>query len=322
MTAPMRVTLIGKIGSVTHWLEDCAAGLLAAGHTIQLCPTRDPRLNAAIERLLLARRLGAPRAAWTARAVGRFRPDLVVAVRGYDVPLQILDRLRALPGRPPMVAWVGDGFLETDRAIASRYDLVAHTDSFFVEQHRSQRFPVPCLYLPHAANMRLGKPIPAARIPRVVLVANPTPHRVALLNRISTPIELYGPGWRPFPAVAHAIHPVRLDIPALAAAYRSHLAVLNIRNEENVVYGLNQRSFDPYFVGTPVVSDDQRDLSTCFEEGAEVLVYRCAAELDDICSRLQRDPGLAASIGAAGRRRVLAEHGYGNRLMSVVAALP
>ena len=95
MTAPMRVTLIGKIGSVTHWLEDCAAGLLAAGHTVQLCPTRDPRLNAAIERLLLVRRLGAPRAAWTARAVGRFRPDLIVAVRGYEVPLRILDRLRA-----------------------------------------------------------------------------------------------------------------------------------------------------------------------------------------------------------------------------------
>ena len=59
----MKICIIGKIGSVTHWLEDCAAGLIAAGHVVQICPTRNPKLSATLERLLLAHSLGAPRAA-------------------------------------------------------------------------------------------------------------------------------------------------------------------------------------------------------------------------------------------------------------------
>ncbi len=82
----MKICIIGKIGSVTHWLEDCAAGLIAAGHVVQICPTRNPKLSATLERLLLARALGAPRAASIVKAVRQFIPDLVLAVKGFDMP--------------------------------------------------------------------------------------------------------------------------------------------------------------------------------------------------------------------------------------------
>ena len=145
----MRICLIGKIGSVTHWLEDCAAGLVAAGHVVQICPTRNPKLSATLERLLLAHALGAPRAALTVKAVRKFIPDLILAVKGFDMPSEILDRLRSLPDRPPLAAWVGDSFFETDRPIAEQYDIVAYTfDSFFVKQHQSMAFASRCLYLP------------------------------------------------------------------------------------------------------------------------------------------------------------------------------
>ena len=85
--------------------------------------------------------------------------------------------------------------------------------------------------------------------------------------------------------------------------------------------GLNQRHFDPYMAATPVLSDDQPDLSRCFELGREVLVYRDAAELDDIHARLQREPRYAAATGDRGRRRVLAEHTYAHRL-DTLAKLP
>jgi spore maturation protein CgeB len=317
----MRICLIGKIGSVTHWLEDCAAGLVAAGHVVQICPTRNPKLSATLERLLLAHALGAPRAASTVKAIRKFIPDLILAVKGFDMPSEILDRLRSLPDRPPLAAWVGDSFFETDRPIAEQYDIVAYTDSSFVKQHQSMAFTSRCLYLPHAANTRLGEPNATARAPRLVFVANPTPHRVNLLSRVQMPIDLCGPGWQPFPQATHDIHRGQLDVLALSAAYRSHIGVLNIRHETNTVHGLNQRSFDPYLLGTPVVSDDQPDLKNCFEEGREVLVYRDTDELEDIYRRLRKEPKLGLDIGATGRRRVISEHCYNHRIDKLTAAL-
>jgi spore maturation protein CgeB len=178
-----------------------------------------------------------------------------------------------------------------------------------------------CIYLPHAASARLGEPDATVRMPRLVFVANPTPHRIDLLGQVQTPIELYGPGWQPFSQAAHAIHGGRLDVEALAAAYRGHIGVLNIRHEANTVRGLNQRSFDPYMLGTPVVSDAQPDLGNCFDEGREVLVYRNANELGELYERLRRAPRIAMDIGAAGRQRVLAEHCYKHRIDKLAAAL-
>jgi spore maturation protein CgeB len=93
-----------------------------------------------------------------------------------------------------------------------------------------------------------------------------------------------------------------------------HLAVLNMRSEGNVVNGLNQRNFDPYLCATPVVAEDQPDLTACFEPGKEVVVWRDVAELNAIYSALRQDPARAAAIGLAGQRRVLADHSYGRRL--------
>ena len=214
-----------------------------------------------------------------------------------------------------------NSFFETDRLIAEQYDIVAYTDSFFVKQHQSMAFASRCLYLPHAANTRLGEPNATARAPRLVFVANPTPHRVNLLNGVQAPIDLHGPGWQPFPQATHIIHRGQLDVEALSAAYLSHIGVLNIRHEINTVHGLNQRSFDPYLLGTPVVSDDQPDLQNCFEDGREVFVYHDADELEDIYRRLRKDPKLALDVGAAGRRRVLFEHCYKHRIDKITAAL-
>jgi spore maturation protein CgeB len=100
--------------------------------------------------------------------------------------------------------------------------------------------------------------------------------------------------------------------------YRSHRAVLNIRNESNVLLGLNQRHFDPYLAATPVVSDDQADVVECFEPGAEMLVYRDADGLNEIYARLRREPGFARAIGEKGRRRVLHEHTYQQRLAALL----
>jgi spore maturation protein CgeB len=315
----MKLFVLGKLGSVTQWTEGSIAGFCAAGHDVRLGVTRNPSMHRAIDRLLVARWAGVPRAARIGRAIAEFSPDLIVAVAAYLAPLALLQHVAALPNRPPLLGWVGDLFSAADRPAADLFDAVAYTDTGLLALHNELGFASRAVFLPHAVSPHLdgGLADRQSRHDSMVFVANPTPHRLALVSRVRTPLQLYGPGWQQLASTEHQIDPRRVATGELAAIYRAHLAVLNIRNERNVLDGLNQRHFDPYLAATPVVADDQADLSRCFEPGAEVLVYRDAEELNDIYARLQREPDRAAAIGEAGRRRVLAEHTYGQRLSAL-----
>ncbi len=199
--------LLGKLGSITHWLEDAAGAFRAEGHDVQLGVVRDSRLHLALQQALeatIAERIAI-------RAVS-FRPDLVLAVGGFHVPLAVLERPAGRPVRPPLVAWVGDVFGEEARALASLYDLVAYTDTGLARRHTELGFAAPTVFMPHAVDPRRTAPA-VARVERMVFVANPTPGRRAVVEAIARPIALYGPGWPE--GGGHKVHARRLPAQAL-----------------------------------------------------------------------------------------------------------
>lgn len=312
----MKIVVLGKRGSVVHWAEDAIAGFQAAGHDVRFCITRNPLINRNVEKILLAKNLGVPRAARIVRAIRRFSPSLILAVGPHAMPPAILERVAQLPGRSPLIGWAGDLWSTAESVVANYLDAIAYTDSGLLALHHDQKLPSRAIYLPHAANPRLegGLTGPRDRLPRMVFVANPTQDRRALIDKVNTPMTLYGPGWINGGRSRHEVHARRVAVPELREIYRSHLAVLNIRNEDHNLAGLNQRHFDPYMAATPVVADNQPDLQRCFEPGREILMYRDADELNDIYDRLRREPGDAAAIGERGRTRVQAEHTYARRL--------
>ena len=310
----MKIFLVGKSASITHWLEDAAAALTSEGHEVRLGVVRHPWLNAAVED-----RLAQPLAEVMAARARRFGPDLMLVIGALHAPAAYLERLAAIPGRAPLVGWAGDVFDAAARPLAGCYDLIGYTDSGLVARHAALDFAPPSLFLPHAAN--LGKaPAPRPRAARMAFVATPTPGRRAVVEGVSAPLAIFGPGWEGTGG-RHEVHVGRVAADAVAGLYASHLAVLNVRNERNVLHGLNQRSFDPYLSATPVVTDDQADIALCFEPGEEVLVWRDSNELDSHYDRLLRHPEAAARIGEAGRRRIFAHHGFGRRLETLMAAL-
>ena len=305
----MRIALAGKAGSITHWLEDAAGAWRADGHEVRLAITRRPWLAAGLEAAMVgmvAERLRA--------SLRRFRPDLIVAIGGYHVPPALLEAIASLPGRPPLAGWVGDVFTPEAIGAARRYDLVAYTDSALAARHREWGFPGEPLFLPHAIDPRSAPQVGPFedRDPRMVFVANPTPLRREVVGQITEPIVLHGPGWLGARRVAAR------NVPAI---YGGHRAALNIRNEINVLTGLNQRNFEPCLAGAALLTDAQADLEACFEPGREVLVWRDPTELNGLYTKVLADPDFAARVATAGRARVLAHHTFTRRLASLLGAL-
>lgn len=316
----MKIFLVGKGASITHWFEDAAGALRGEGHTVELGVVRHPWLNAGLEALMAE-----PLAATMAARASRFDPDLVLVIGGLHAPVRFLERLAALPGRPPLVGWAGDAFDASARQAANLYDLVAYTDSGLVARHAALGFASRGLFLPHAANLGKAPPerpgIARPRAARMVFIATPTPGRRVVVESVRAPLAIFGPAWVMRGPSPHEIHAARVAADDVAAIYAGHLASLNIRNEHNVLHGLNQRAFDPYLSATPVLSDDQADMALCFEPGREVLVWRDTEELNAHYDRLLRHPEDALRIGVAGRRRLFADHGFGQRLKSIMEAL-
>jgi len=314
----LRIAVAGKAASITHWLEDAAGAWRADGHDVRLAITRRPWLAAGLETALagvLAERLSA--------AVRRFQPELIVVVGGYHAPLPVLETMAALPGRPPLVGWVGDAFTQDARAWARLYDVVGYTDSGLEARHDDWGFPGRGIYLPHAIDPRAAPPAGAfaARDPRMVFVANPTPLRREAVARIDQPIAVFGPGWRLADGPLHHMHPGRVAPRHALRLYAAHRAALNIRNELHVLTGLNQRNFEPCLAGAVVLTDDQPDLSACFAPGAEVLVWRDADELNGLYAQVLDDAAFAQRVAEAGRARVLAQHTFTQRLAALCTEL-
>ena len=319
----MRLLLLGKIEGIQRWAEDIASDLRIAGQQALIFPTRDPRLGKQVERTLLSPSLGAPLAAWRARQMRRISPDLVLAVGGFDaLPFTLVQRLAAVPGRAPLVGWIGDIFTKNAADIANLFDLLVYTDTGMLDLHRDFGFRPPAAYVPLGATRALAAP-PAAREPMLAFVAAASPHRSAVLSSLRAPVALFGPAWQqaalgdPDP-LAHHMRVGRRVLPAeLATIHARHLGVLNIRNEQFVLNGLNQRHFAPYLQATPVLSDAQPDIVNCFDPNNEILLWRDAGELEELYARLRADPTRATAIGLAGQRRVLAQHCYAHRVATI-----
>lgn len=310
----MKIALVGKAGALNHWLEHAAGAWRADGHDVRLLIVRRPWLAEALERALAG-----PIAGMLRQRLTQFAPDLILAVGAYHVPHALLEAIAGVPGRAPLIGWVGDIFGDDAAAKAGLYDLVAYTDRALMARGFGGR----SMHLPHAIDPRRAPPAVAfeSRDPRLLMVANPTPLRRAVIAAVERPMVVRGPGWAPTEVAIHDIQAGRVPDRRVPALYGAHRAALNIRNEINVVSGLNQRNFEPCLAGACLITDDQPDLSACFEPGREVLAWKSPEELNAHYLRVLAEPAFAERVAVAGRTRVLAHHTYAHRLTALARAV-
>jgi spore maturation protein CgeB len=319
--APLRILLLGKRGSLVLWLENLTRACARLGHATRIFAINGDTWGSRLRVKWQGR--DSANAGWMLarfeRVLTTFRPDLVLVVGMFGVPLDYLQILHGLTQRPLIAGLVGDRFSADSRERANRCDRLYYTDTGFLRNAEASGFTATGRYLPLAVDPELFRPSHGPRCSEILFVANRTEYREAVVRSLEIPARIIGTDWSALARDGfHRVQNRKIGRRRLIRLYQRHLAVLNVRNEANVEHGLNQRSFESLACGTPVLNDDLADLPLCFEPGREILVYRDAGELNALVARLRDEPALRAQVVAAGRRRILAEHTHEHRVRTIL----
>jgi spore maturation protein CgeB len=313
-----RVLIVGQAFFTLPWIEDCAAGFSAAGAHVQSFNTHGNGLwNRTRYRLLKKfdhRLAQADALACFENTLDAFQPQLVLFIAPFHQTDFILTA-RAL-SQAFIAAWVGDRFSQKDVIAANACHKIYFSDSGFLTLAKEFNFSVATQWLPLATATR--PVITHTRKPQGVFVGNATPQRQALLASVTEKLRVLGPGWKTSVLPQHQVIASKIAPKSLASIYAAHTWGLNICNENNVINGLNHRSFEPYTQGTPVIHDDMADLPHCFEPEREILIYRDVEQLNELSRRAKHSPSWLTQIGMQGQRRVLAEHTYLHRAQTIL----
>jgi spore maturation protein CgeB len=274
------------------------------------------------------------------------RPGVIARLRGTSLN----DRLhRALESRPDLVLVLDDGTLppasvaalkrETPspwlswfpgdlrgvaaiRESAPAYDRCFVAASDLVARVGGPGMPPAC-FLPHGCDPSVHRPMRARDQFRanVVFAGTATPRRAArLAELVEFGLAIWGSGWRRTPLRDYCrgeLLPERDYVRAYAGASVA-VNVHHVSEEESDDTGVNQRTFELAGIGVPQVVDWRRDLARCFDDGRELRAFRSGAELKATVKELLHDPPAADALGAAGRRRALAEHTYMHRMRELL----
>jgi spore maturation protein CgeB len=259
------------------------------------------------------------------RACARWRPDLVLVVKGGPVTPGLIRGIRARGGArflnlfPDNPLWMLS--VETIEAYdvfftKERYAMRSLQQVGLRNLHYLPMYCVPDLH--HAVTptaderRRWGAPL--------AFVGNRYPYRERLVRELlDYPLRVWGAGWRDAEdgALRAAAGPPVFGRDKLLVYAASTLS-LNHHHPMNDIVGVNTRTFELAAAGACQLVDWKDDLGTLFKPGDEVVVYRDLAELRRRLEYYLAHPDEAREIGENARRRALAEHTLRHRIEEIL----
>ena len=259
------------------------------------------------------------------RALAEVRPDLVLVIGVPELDPPAVEGLKASAGGR-WLNWFPDDLRTVDHAaaVAWPYDEVFASGSDVASRmgailHREVRL------LPLAADPSVYRPVRARGQQyraNVVFAGSATPRREALLQHVvEFGLALWGPGWRAT-SLRDYCRGEGLKTEEFVQAYGGASVAVNIHHtadgsDVEEAY-CNQRCFEIASTGVLQVVDRRADLERHFTPEDEILVFDNALHLRRIVEDALQDQTAVERIAQAGRQRVLAEHTYMHRMMTVL----
>jgi len=340
----MRLFIVGPRW-VGEWTESLGAAAQALQHrpilfyydTYGVTRLRDgalSRLPPVVRKMLSngAVRLGR---AWEARmnhhlitAVRAAQPDVIIILKGETLSAETLTALRDQK-RPLVSWWVDDPFRHPQAMrLFGLFDVLYMFDKGRLDEleaHGARRI----VYLPCACDPNTFYPqsLTPAAYPQfnctVGFVAAFYPGRGELLAQMKgLDIGLWGPGWDAAPELRELPPGTwrgrRVTPRDAAKIYNLAKICPNVHHPQTRVGGLNTRTFEVLAAGGFELVDCVAGLEENLEPGREVVSYTSPAHCRELADYYLTHPDERAAIAARGRARVLRDHTYEQRLITIL----
>lgn len=350
----MKVLLIGPRW-VGGWLEGVERGVHAFGHDVIVFPYDTPsapnsarimgKVRYHVPKILhnifmpLAQNIGS---AWERRMNQRlisvsnfFKPDIVLILKGEGIQESTIEALRA-PHRRIISWWLDDPILyfQSSPQVLAQVKLV---DALFIfdRGHFSELKSLGVshlIYLPCAVDPLVYHPKRVNWLDRkrfkceIGLVANYYPGRGALLRYLQgLDISIWGMDWKKplalgdFPSAI--LRGKSLSGAEAATVYNVAQICPNVHHFQSRLGGLNMRTFEIPAAGGFELVDNIPGLENLFEIGSEIVAYNSPEHCRELADYYLAHPKERDMIVERGRKRVIRDHTYSQRLEVIFKTL-
>jgi spore maturation protein CgeB len=342
----LRILVVSPLGGGSHPITGHAARALAAlGHHVSVLdlapfapglealPRFTPRRAG---RRLVAEAWSRFLGAGVAAAVDAVEPDLVLAMAQAPLDAAVLAEigrrgaLRAL--------W----FVEDHRLFQYWRDVVPGYDYFFAVQQGEvlaearRRSSAHVAYLPCAADPAFHRPLSLTSAEREELGApvgfvgaGYRNRRIVFRSLLDLGLRIWGTEWSGAGEVESAVQRggARIAPEDAVRIFNATAVNLNLHSSTHV-NGIdprgdfvNPRTFELAAAGAFQLVDERTLLPPLFRAGTEVATFTDAGQLRDLVRHWLARPEERMALAAAGRARVLAEHTYRHRMVTLLEAV-
>jgi spore maturation protein CgeB len=252
------------------------------------------------------------------------RPDFVVVIKGDEVNLDVLERVRR--HGVPFLLWLQDELHRTsltDNDLA-RFSAIASYSALDVRELQERGLDASLVAM--AFDDRIQ---PNLRDPNrnVVFVGARYPGRARALEDLvarGIPVMARGRSWSP--ALTDRMRTLRLrtgivpggpdvDRQTAGQLYLDAALSLNLHGEGHD--GFNPRTFEVCGVGG-LEAIDRPDVGELYEPGLEILTFSSLDEVIEAWRRQEAEPQWGEAIRRRARRRTLAEHTFTHRCRALL----
>ncbi|MCD1258077.1 glycosyltransferase [Paenibacillus athensensis] len=274
--------------------------------------------------------------------VALHRPDLMLVLDGLNMPLPLVDRVRASDVRTAI--WLTDDPYYSDYTIpmAPHYDFMFTLEKNCLPYYRNNGCSQ-AHYLPFAVQPQLFRPVPAPLSQRkeIAFIGSGYWNRIAIFDRIAPylarrQVGITGIWWdrlKQFKLLARSIRLNTWMGPAeTAQAYSGAKTVINMhRAHDDTTYNNNSRrieavspnprTFEISGCGALQVTDMREDLVQFYTPDAEIVTYASPEELVAKLDYYLKHEEERRRIALNGLLRTLRDHTYENRLSQLLCTV-
>lgn len=320
-TAPMGLYAAETLAALGHEVKLFDAGTLTLKEKVILRPIAKLRGRNRIEKVLLNQRL--------LKEHERFRPDLFLAIFGFDIFPETIARMKKM-GTRSICWWLNDPFqFERGLFISTSYDYFFSNCGSCTLSY--QKNGVKAYHLPHAVFPKIHHPHQLSNGDRksfeseVCFIGDWGPVRQGILSILSKKVNLkiWGP-WKKHLSKKDRLWDKVVDgyfTPETMAKVLSCTKVaINLHSWFGYYdTGYNPRTFETPGCGAFQVCDWKHDLDRYFNDGSEIVLYRSGDEMEKKIKAYLADESARKQIAEAGYRRVMQNHTYEHRMKEMLS---